>query len=96
MRVKQLQEISVPDPDAKRAYTTAEAARYIAMSESFLRQARMDGDREHRTPGPPFLKIGRAVRYLKHDLDVWLERHKARTIGVVHGSQDMPSERHVS
>ena len=93
MLVKQLQEIAVPDPDAKRAYTTAEAARYIAMSESFLRQARMDGERENRTPGPPFLKIGRAVRYLKHDLDAWLERHKASAIDVLRGSQDTRPER---
>jgi predicted DNA-binding transcriptional regulator AlpA len=95
MRVKQLQEMSVPDPDAKRVYTTAEAARYIAMSESFLRQARMDGDRENRTPGPPFLKIGRAVRYLKHDLDAWLERHKASATDVFHGSQDVLPERSI-
>jgi hypothetical protein len=93
MLVKQIYELSVSDPDAKRAYTTAEAARYIAMSESFLRQARMDGDRENRTPGPPFLKIGRAVRYLKHDLDTWLECHKASATDVFHGLQDMRPER---
>ncbi len=69
--------IGVHDADAKRAYTTVEAARYIAMSESFLRQVRIEGDRESRTPGPPFIKIGRAVRYLKQDLDAWLERHNA-------------------
>ena len=45
------------------ALTEKEAARYTAMSCSFLRQARMDGDRKNRTPGPPYLKIGRSVRY---------------------------------
>jgi len=45
------------------------------MSESFLRQSRMDGVRENRTPGPPFIKIGRAVRYLVEDLDIWSKQY---------------------
>lgn len=28
------------------------------------------------TPGPPFVKIGRTVRYLKEDLDTWLEQFR--------------------
>ncbi len=60
----------------KRALTDEETARYIGMSESFLRQSRMNGDRHNRTPGPKYLKIGRAVRYLKEDLDIWLEQHR--------------------
>jgi hypothetical protein len=60
----------------KNAFKDPEAAEYIGMSESFLRQSRMDGMRENRTPGPPFIKIGRAVRYLKEDLDVWLQRYR--------------------
>ena len=53
-----------------------EAARYIGMSESFLRQSRMEGVRENRTPGPPFIKIGRAVRYLVEDLDARLKQYR--------------------
>jgi len=54
-----------------------EAANYICMSRSFLRQGRMNGDREGRTPTPPYLKIGsRSVRYLKDDLDTWLEQFR--------------------
>lgn len=56
--------------------TEADAARYIAMSRSFLRQSRMDGVRDRRTPGPNFLKIGRSVRYLREDLDRWLEQFR--------------------
>ncbi|WOH39406.1 DNA-binding protein [Thalassotalea fonticola] len=56
----------------KRAMTEQETAEYINMSRSFLRQSRMEGNRENRTPAPPFIKIGRAVRYLKEDLDIWL------------------------
>ena len=77
---KNYDNVFLHESDIKRAFTTAEAARYIAMSESFLRQARLDGDRESRTPGLPFVKIGRAVRYLKQDLDTWLELHKAKVM----------------
>lgn len=58
----------------KRAYSEIEASEYISMSRSFLRQARMEGNRENRTPAPPFIKIGRSVRYIKDDLDNWLNR----------------------
>ena len=56
-----------------KALSELEAASYIGMSRSFLRQSRMDGDRVNRTPGPRYLKIGRSVRYLIEDLDAWLE-----------------------
>ena len=59
------------------ALSEKDAAIYIAMSRSFLRQGRMNGDREGRTPTPPYLKIGsRSVRYLKEDLDNWLEQFR--------------------
>jgi len=54
-----------------------EAAIFIGMSESFLRQSRIYGDLPGRTPGPPYLKVGRAVRYLVADLETWLEEHRA-------------------
>lgn len=60
----------------RRGLSEAEAAHYVGMSRSFLRQARMDGRRLNRTPGPPFTKIGRKVLYLKDDLDRWLEEHR--------------------
>jgi predicted DNA-binding transcriptional regulator AlpA len=55
------------NPDLLRS---PEAARYIDMSDSWLRQTRM----ADRTDGPPFLRQGRAVRYRRNDLDRWLER----------------------
>lgn len=57
----------------KRALSEKETAQYIGMSRSFLRQSRMEGNRTTRTPAPPFLKIGRSVRYLREDLDNWLD-----------------------
>jgi predicted DNA-binding transcriptional regulator AlpA len=57
----------------KRALSEKETSEYIGMSRSFLRQSRMEGNRATRTPAPPFLKIGRSVRYLREDLDNWLD-----------------------
>jgi len=58
------------------ALTEQQAASYLSMSRSFLRQGRMKCDRENRTPTPPYLKIGRSVRYLKEDLDTWLDQFR--------------------
>lgn len=57
----------------RRCLTEKEAANYIGMSVSFLRRDRMEGVIGNRTPGPKWLKIGRSVRYLKEELDRWLE-----------------------
>ncbi len=63
-------------PRNHRLLTEKQAAPYIGMSRSFLRQSRMNGKRQNRTPGPPFLKIGRKVLYLADDLDAWLLEHR--------------------
>jgi predicted DNA-binding transcriptional regulator AlpA len=65
---------------AKKALTEKEAAEYINMSQSFLRQDRLNGIRASRTPGPVFTKIGRTVRYLKEDLDTWLAQHRVERV----------------
>jgi predicted DNA-binding transcriptional regulator AlpA len=56
--------------------TEKEAAIYIGMSRSFLSQDRMNGYRAGRTQGPIFMKLGRAIRYRKGDLDAWLDQHR--------------------
>ena len=61
----------------KRVLTEKETAEYIGMSRSFLRQARMNGDRKNRTPSPPYLRIGkRAIRYEISSLNSWLEQFR--------------------
>jgi hypothetical protein len=60
----------------RKVMAEAEAATYIRMRRSFLRQSRMDGVRTRHTPGLKFLKIGRSVRYLISDLDQWLEQFR--------------------
>jgi predicted DNA-binding transcriptional regulator AlpA len=57
----------------KRVFTEIETAAYLSMSRSYLRQSRMEGQRTNRTPAPPFIRIGRSIRYLKEDLDRWLD-----------------------
>ena len=47
--------------------TETEAAKYIGMSRGFLAQDRMNGHRKHRTPGPPFIRISRSIRYLQEE-----------------------------
>lgn len=52
------------------------AAVYLDISVSFLRKGRMEGTRKGKTPPPPFIKIGKAIRYRVEDLDSWLEQRK--------------------
>lgn len=72
-----MQPISSETP--QRALSEKQAANYIGMSRSYLAQARMEGARKNRTPAPPFIKIGKSVRYLREDLDQWLDAQYKRT-----------------
>ena len=63
-------------PVKRRLLTDPEAATYIGMSISFLRQGRMEGRRANRSPGPPFIKMGKAIRYDIQDLDAWLDANR--------------------
>jgi len=61
----------------KRSFDVNDAATYTGFSTSWLRKARLRGPNDPGIAGPPFLKLGShpraAVRYLKEDLDVWLD-----------------------
>lgn len=54
--------------------TTAEAAKVIGKSESWLNHSRATGD------GPVFLKLGGAVRYQESDLRAWIESRRRTAI----------------
>lgn len=54
------------------AYTTVETARYLNISSSTLANARVSG----RLNFPPYFKVGGAIRYLKSDLDEFVENSK--------------------
>lgn len=59
----------------KRVYTELEAAQYIGVSQSFLSKGRMNDVLKGTTPPPRYIKMGsRSIRYLKEDLDDWVEQ----------------------
>lgn len=60
------------------ALTEKEAAKYLAVSPQFLRLSRHYGNRPGHAEGPPFVRLGggRSIRYLKADLDIWLQDHR--------------------
>ncbi|MCC6798186.1 MAG: helix-turn-helix domain-containing protein [Candidatus Hydrogenedentes bacterium] len=59
-----------------RLLTEKEACQYLNVSRSFLARSRMEGRREGRTPGPPYIKINTAIRYSFEDLSSWLKEHR--------------------
>lgn len=55
---------------------TRSAAAYIGMSVQYLEIGRVHGY------GPKFVKLGRAVRYRRAELDSFMQRHERdRTVG---------------
>jgi hypothetical protein len=62
-----------PTDIAPAALREADAARYLGLTASFLRAARVG-----RCDGPTYVRIGRAVAYLRADLDAFLD---ARRVG---------------
>jgi hypothetical protein len=58
---------------APAALRESDAARYLSVTTSYLRAARVG-----RCDGPTYVRIGRAVTYLRADLDAWLA---ARRVG---------------
>jgi excisionase family DNA binding protein len=49
---------------------TEQAAEYLGVSESWLAGSRVRGD------GPPFYRLGRAVRYIRSALDAWANKRQ--------------------
>lgn len=59
--------------DNHRLLITAEAARHTRLSPATLERFRISGG------GPPYCKLGAAVRYRLTDLDAWLESRLTRS-----------------
>jgi predicted DNA-binding transcriptional regulator AlpA len=49
-----------------------QAAEHIGFSSEWLRKARRGVLLNNATPPPPYIQVGRNVRYLRSDLDAWL------------------------
>lgn len=63
----------IPDVITSSEYlTTVEAAGYLNCSRQYLEIGRCKGY------GPPFCKLGRAVRYRKSALNEWMVAHEHR------------------
>ena len=61
---------------AERLLTSKDAANFLCVSPSWLAKARMKGD------GPPYAKLGRAIRYREGALLQWLRsRQRLSTSG---------------
>jgi predicted DNA-binding transcriptional regulator AlpA len=57
---------------ARKLVNDEEAACYLGMSTGWIRMSRCNGNPD----APPFVKLGRSVRYCIADLDAWLEGKK--------------------
>jgi hypothetical protein len=55
-----------------------DAAKIICMSVAYLRAARLR-PRTEASAGPPFVRLGRSVRYIVSDLERWLGDQRIRT-----------------
>jgi len=53
-----------------RALNTSGACHYCGFSEPYFKRARRVGG------GPPYILVGRSVRYLVDDIDRWLADHR--------------------
>lgn len=58
----------------KQVLTESEAAAYLRVSRSYLRQSRMNS--KTKPVGPAYIRIGRAIRYTWEDLEAFLERNR--------------------
>jgi predicted DNA-binding transcriptional regulator AlpA len=61
--------------NTSRATNELETAQWLGLSVATLRSWR------HRGMGPNFVKFGRAVRYLRHDVEAFIETSLVRTTG---------------
>lgn len=54
-------------PDQERLLMTSEAAEIVQLSQAHLEKLRIYGR------GPRFVRLGRAIRYRRADLENWIE-----------------------
>jgi hypothetical protein len=60
------------DTGDARLVTQAQAAEYLCLSRSTLREQRMRKRRPSKIPLIPYIRVGRYVRYDIGDLDNWI------------------------
>ena len=67
----------------QRLLTEAETATYLGVSRSYLRAARCYGDKPGRAESPPFVRLGRTIRYPRETLDRWIDEQIIHNPGVI-------------
>jgi predicted DNA-binding transcriptional regulator AlpA len=65
-----LESKAARDQNRERLLTPRDAADVLRLSPSWLAKARMRGD------GPPYVKIGRSIRYGEAALAQWMKSHQ--------------------
>jgi hypothetical protein len=69
-------------PGVRAMLTESEASDYIGgIPVGTLRQWRYLDKSRPKPVGPPYVKLGRHVRYRRSDLDAWLEAHTVEPKG---------------
>jgi predicted DNA-binding transcriptional regulator AlpA len=61
----------------RRLVKEREAAEFLGLSRAFLRASRL---RNPRCAGPPYIRVGRAVRYDVRDLEDWVKDHRLTSV----------------
>ena len=67
--------MSTTQQTTQQLVTEKEAAHYIGMSPMFLRVSRLKTENA-RGDAPPYIKIGRAVRYQVSDLNAFVQARR--------------------
>jgi hypothetical protein len=57
-----------------------QAAVFLGVSLPFLRRGRSRGTTGHRTPTPPFVRVGGRVYYRRADLEAWVAGLTSREV----------------
>ena len=65
-------EFAIMDDNIAEYLRTPEAARHLSVSHQYLEVSRCRGE------GPPYVKLGRAVRYRRAALDEWAKSRECR------------------
>jgi len=68
--------------DTVEVLTEREAAQFLRVSVSSLRQGRLNGPRRGYAPIPPYVKYGRSIKYFRKDLVAFLESFRVAKEGV--------------
>lgn len=76
-KMKKVDNFNINELRCKHVLKEKEAAFYLGVNQSFLCRSRSQRPRDKHVIGPSYLRFGRAIRYLRSDLDFWLKHNHA-------------------